>query len=96
MVAMSFMPNQAAVAETAMNGTQMKPAFCSHRVVVTPLAVAACGSTKATGGNNDRHHELHDTDTKIAEAGIDSECIFSAFGKKKRYCHRSEIAATNR
>src|SRR5689334_22823636 len=28
--AMSFMPNQAAKAEAAMNGTQMKPAFCSH------------------------------------------------------------------
>jgi hypothetical protein len=28
--AMSFMPNQAAKAATMMNGTQMKPAFCSH------------------------------------------------------------------
>src|SRR5215471_315216 len=28
--AMSFMPNQATKAEAAMNGTQMKPAFCSH------------------------------------------------------------------
>src|SRR5215471_10260506 len=28
--AMSFMPNHAAKADAAMNGTQMKPAFCSH------------------------------------------------------------------
>src|SRR5262245_21965491 len=28
--AMSFMPNQAAKALAAMNGTQIKPAFCSH------------------------------------------------------------------
>ncbi len=28
--AMSFMPNQQANALTAMNGTQMKPAFCSQ------------------------------------------------------------------
>src|SRR4029079_9133716 len=28
--AMSFMPNQAANALAAINGTQIKPAFCSH------------------------------------------------------------------
>ena len=28
--AMSFMPNQAAKADAMMNGTQTKPAFCSH------------------------------------------------------------------
>ena len=36
-VAMSSMPNQAAKAAAAMNGTQTKPAFCSHSVRVTPL-----------------------------------------------------------
>src|SRR5664280_1242227 len=39
---MSFMPNQAAKADAAMNGTQMKPAFCSHILLVPPAA--ACGS----------------------------------------------------
>jgi hypothetical protein len=34
--AMSFMPNQAAKALAMMNGTQMKPAFCSHSGVSAP------------------------------------------------------------
>src|SRR5262249_50022737 len=42
--AMSFMPNQAAKAEMAMNGTQMKPAFCSHSFVVPDASLATCGS----------------------------------------------------
>ncbi len=32
---MSFIPNQAANAETMRNGTQMKPAFCSQSRVVS-------------------------------------------------------------
>ena len=32
------MPNQAAMALSAMKGTQMKPAFCNH---IEPLAVVA-------------------------------------------------------
>jgi len=36
------MPNHAAKAEIAMNGTQMKPAFCSHILVAPPAAT--CGS----------------------------------------------------
>src|SRR5450759_2902922 len=40
--AMSFMPNHAANALTAMNGTQMKPAFCSHSgACCVPLATIA-------------------------------------------------------
>lgn len=42
--AMSFMPNQAAIAAAAMKGTQMKPAFCSHRLTVLSPWVATCGS----------------------------------------------------
>ena len=42
MSAMSCMPNHAAKAEIAMNGTQMKPAFCSQILVAPPAA--ACGS----------------------------------------------------
>ena len=33
----SFMPNQAMKAETTMNGTQMKPAFCMN--IVSPVVV---------------------------------------------------------
>ena len=42
--AMSFMPNQAAKALAAMNGTQTKPAFCSHSVVLPPPRLTICGS----------------------------------------------------
>ncbi|MCY1449122.1 hypothetical protein D9M71_658430 [compost metagenome] len=40
-LAMSFIPNQAAIVATMMKGTQMKPAFCSHSEVP---AAAVCGS----------------------------------------------------
>ncbi len=33
---MSSMPNQAASVAMTMNGTQTKPAFCSHSLVVAP------------------------------------------------------------
>lgn len=39
--AMSFIPNQAATDTTAMNGTQIQPAFCSHR---RPPSPSCCGS----------------------------------------------------
>ncbi|MCY1232876.1 hypothetical protein D9M72_453910 [compost metagenome] len=42
--AMSCMPNHAASADTTMNGTQMKPAFCSQRLCVAPSAWYCCGS----------------------------------------------------
>src|SRR5512143_328160 len=42
--AMSFMPNHTEKAEAAMNGTQMKPAFCSHRRVSPPASLAICGA----------------------------------------------------
>ena len=42
--AMSFMPNQAAKALATMNGTKMKPAFCSHSLVSRPASTAVCGS----------------------------------------------------
>ena len=42
--AMSFIPNHAAKAEAAMNGTQMKPAFCSHSRVAPEASRAACGA----------------------------------------------------
>ena len=35
--ARSFMPNQASKVLKAMNGTQMKPAFCSHISLLTPF-----------------------------------------------------------
>ncbi len=42
--AISFMPNHAAVADNAMNGTQTKPAFCSHNLVAPLASAAVCGS----------------------------------------------------
>ena len=39
--ARSFMPNQAARVEATMNGTQMKPAFCSHS---SPPLATTCGA----------------------------------------------------
>ncbi|MCY1437105.1 hypothetical protein D9M71_532540 [compost metagenome] len=39
--AMSCIPNQAAMATTAMNGTQISPAFCSHSWVPSE---SCCGS----------------------------------------------------
>src|SRR6185369_4875417 len=42
--AMSFMPNQAAMAEARMKGTQTKPAFCIQIDLVTPLTTHICGS----------------------------------------------------
>ncbi len=42
--ARSSMPNQAAKAATAMNGTQTKPAFCSHSEVCAPPTCATTGS----------------------------------------------------
>ena len=42
--AMSFMPNHEAKAESAMNGTNTKPAFCSH-IGAGPVGPATiCGS----------------------------------------------------
>ncbi|MNJ74945.1 hypothetical protein D3C77_719570 [compost metagenome] len=40
-LAMSFMPNQAASAAAIMNGTQMKPAFCSQ---IGGPSAGCCGS----------------------------------------------------
>ncbi len=72
--AMSFMPNQAANADAAMNGTQMKPAFCSHSLPPAPVSVTACGSpsqpAEHPGGDDHRHHELHDADAEVAESGV--------------------------
>src|SRR4029079_11764006 len=42
--AMSFMPNQAANALAAINGTQIKPAFCSHSGVETAGPFTIAGS----------------------------------------------------
>src|SRR5215467_4125631 len=42
--AMSFIPNQAAKALAAMNGTQMNPAFCSHSGTVGAPPPANVGS----------------------------------------------------
>ena len=42
--AMSFMPNHAASEASAIGTTQMKPAFCSHRLRCAPPAVMVCGS----------------------------------------------------
>jgi len=36
------MPNQAATDAAMMNGTQMKPAFCTQICVVTPPSVWFC------------------------------------------------------
>ena len=62
-----------------MKGTKTKPAFCSHSVVVTPsdgrcLRIAAEPAEDA-GRDRQRHHELHDADAEIAEAGIDGERV---------------------
>src|SRR5215470_3168866 len=42
--AMSFMPNHAANALAAINGTQMKPAFCSHNGMVCDPLFTIVGS----------------------------------------------------
>jgi hypothetical protein len=42
--AISFMPNQAAMVAATMNGTQMKPAFCSHICFVSPPFTHSCES----------------------------------------------------
>src|SRR3989344_5422158 len=43
-LAMSFMPNHAATVDSRMNGTQMKPAFCSHICRVSAPFAQICGS----------------------------------------------------
>ncbi len=79
MEAMSFMPNQAAKAEAAMNGTHTKPAFCSHSCVVLPPSTALCGSppkqAEDAGRDHERDDELHDADAEIAEPGVERERV---------------------
>src|SRR4051794_22785899 len=42
--ARSFIPNHAASEFSAMNGTQMKPAFCSQVCLTCPAFIHCCGS----------------------------------------------------
>ena len=62
-----------------MNGTQMKPAFCSQSWVALPPTVALCGSPPSAaehaGRDHQRDDELHHADAEIAEAGIERERI---------------------
>src|ERR1019366_2873066 len=71
MSAMSCMPNQAAKAAMAMNGTQMKPAFCSQSLVA-PLAAEPAEHTRSDDQRND---ELHHADAEITQAGIERERV---------------------
>ena len=77
--AMSFMPNQQANALAAMNGTQMKPAFCSHSGTCRVPDLHHCGiaaePAEHAERDHDRHHELHDADAEIAEPGIERERV---------------------
>ena len=77
--AMSFMPNQAAKALAAMNGTQMKPAFCSHSGTSLPASLTitrlAAEPAEHAGRDDERHRELHDADAEVAEAGIERQRV---------------------
>ncbi|OIQ66352.1 hypothetical protein GALL_520790 [mine drainage metagenome] len=42
-LATSFIPNQDSTVSSRMNGTQMKPAFCSHSEVACPAWTTCCG-----------------------------------------------------
>ena len=76
---MSFMPNQAAKAAIAMNGTQTKPAFCSQSGVspVGPLTMAGSppSQPKTPAVIAERHQELHDADAEVAEAGVERQRV---------------------
>ena len=77
MSSMSCMPNQAAKAEIAMNGTQMKPAFCSQSLLAPrgrDLRLAAEPAEHARG-DHQRDDELPDADAEIAEPGIERKRV---------------------
>ena len=70
--AMSFIPNQAATTQTATNGTQMKPAFCSQ-IDRRPWACVCGGAAQGpedAGRDDERHQELHGGDAQVAEPGV--------------------------
>ena len=72
----------------AMNGTQMKPAFCSQIARVPAPSAIVCGAPPSApnrpDGDHQRHHELHQRHAEIAEAGVSpsAEPLRSS-GKKK-------------
>ena len=86
MLAMSFMPNQAAKAEATMNGTQMKPAFCSQSSLF--VFTTCCGAppmkpntpTVMTSGTTNCTTET----PRLPRPAFSARALpFSAFGKKK-------------
>src|SRR5689334_14697706 len=86
--AMSFMPNQAAKAEAAMNGTQMKPAFCSH-ICDSPHGSLATRGSPPRKPNTPEVITIGTTNCTTLTPRLPSPALsasalpFSALGKKK-------------
>src|SRR4030067_1511455 len=87
-VARSFMPNHAAIAQTAMNGIHTSPAFCSHICLTSAPRAQVCGSPPSapntpavitTGTMNC----ASDTPRLPSPAFSPSAVPFCALGKKK-------------